>query len=458
MSARPSHLLLRRRTLLTVPPLLVMLAACDTPTPRPKDGPDDPASELPSDVEPRVLDLAETMYAEAVTACNTLGATVLTHSLTQSPAANAVVCPAGVGMTLALLYAGATELPEKVDQLLGFDATASYPRGLPEERDAAWSAVLTSLLRLDAADTSALADFDPDELPEQPLLHVASRAVLVPPDKEEPGIKVSQAYLDNLRSWYRAQVVQVPRDEAQDSLDAWASWHTGGLIPSSAIKVTENTRLVLQNAILFTAQWMSPFDAEDTYEHSEFHRADGSTSPAELMHQTGEFTMVSGEGWRALRIPYNLSTYELVMDIILPDDVVHPADLPAETWAEATALLEEKQGASQGEVNLALPRLDLSSDTLDILEILADVGIVVDEVPHIGGGLHVDKFAQQVKLRVKEEGTVGAAVTEVEIGVTAVPAPPAEDFICDHPFVLRVVDRASGVCVIEAAVVDPAAD
>ena len=437
---------------------MATLAACGLLDAGTMDGPGgDPASQLPSDVEPRVLDLAETMYTEAVTACDTLGATLLTHSLSTSPAENAVVCPAGAGLAFALLYAGATELSEKVDQLLGFDATASYPRGLPEERDAAWSALLTSLLRHDAADASVLADFDPDELPKQPLLHIASRAVAVLSKGETAGSEVRQAYLDNLRSWYRARAVQVSRDEAKDSLDAWASWHTGGLVPSSGIEVTERTRLVLQNAILFAARWQSPFKAEATRKNDQFHRADGTTSPADLMEQTGQFAVVSGEGWRALRMPYDLSDDTLVMDIILPDDVVHPADLPAETWAEASALLEENQNTPRGDVNLTLPRLDLSSGKLRGLDILADVGIVVDEVPHIGDGLHVEQIAQQVRLRVNEEGTVGAALTEVGIATSAQPAQPEEDFICDHPFVLRVVDRASGVCVIEAAVVDPAA-
>lgn len=466
MSTRPCPRHLRRRTFLTVPPVLALLAACSvndtSPTP-PTDAPVDPASPMSSRVRPRVLQLADAPYVgAAVTACDELGASLLAHALSEDPQTNAVVCPAGTGLTLALLYAGAgiPDVPKEVDRLLGFDSTASYPEpeGLPQVRDTAWSALLQSLMRLDVEDVSELAGVGAGTLPDTALLHIASRLLAVRPD-DDSAVKIQQQYLDDLTRWYRASAAQASRDQAQDSLNAWASTHTGGLVPASAIEVADTTRLVLQNAVLLAARWSRPFDAALTAEDGEFRHPDSTTSPAALMSQVERFAVVSGEGWRALRMPYADSDDELVMDIVLPDDVVHPADLPAETWAAASALLEADKGDSQVRVDLVLPRLDLSPGTMNLLDALASIGVTLGDVPHIADDLRVDGAAQQVRLRVDEQGTVAAALTEVQLGVAAPVEEPAApvSFVCDHPFVLRVVDRASGVCVIEAAVVSPAA-
>ena len=459
MSARPTCRLVRRRVLLAVPPVLAALAACG-PAPCEQDaGPtgDDPATVLPSEARPRVLSLAEAPYVGAsVTACDRLGATMLSHVLAEDPGSNAVVCPAGAGLTLAMLYAGATDLPEAVNRLLGFETHAVYPSGLPAERDTAWSALQQSMQRLD--DARALEDFDPEDPPAQPLVHVANRALLVrPEDPEAPG-RVRQEYLDAARSWYGAEVMQTDLAHAQASLDAWACWHTAGLVPTSAMSVNEDTRLVLQNAVLLAARWQRPFDAGSTEDRGVFHRADARTSQVPLMRQTGRYTLVSGEGWRALRMACLGTDDGLVVDLVLPDEVVDLAQLPEETWAEASARLESSAG-SASEVWLTLPRLDLSSGALDVLEALRRSGVVIGSVPHVGDMLEVSQVAQQVRLKVDEAGTVGAALTEVLVEVGSAPGMQEEpvSFACDRPFVLRVVDRASGVCVIEAAVTDPAA-
>ena len=73
----------------------------------------------------------------------------------------------------------------------------------------------------------------------------------------------------------------------------------------------------------------------------------------------------------------------------------------------------------------------------------------------MGPDLVVGQVAQQTRLIVDEEGTVAAAVTEAEVGVTAAAPPDGIDFLIDRPYVLRLRDTASGVALFEAAVMDP---
>ena len=417
---------------------------------------------LPSEVDTESVSLDEARSAAATASCSTVGATMISTRLDEESDRNALSCPIGIALILALLHAGADAVGEGLNPALGLDAAADA-----RTRDSAWSAVQQALQRFDIEDVQQLRDFDPDAIPETPLLHVANNILLVKEDTV-----VSQRYLDDAKRWYAAEVGRAPNDDAKAALDAWASLHTGGLIKKSGIDVTPGMRLVLQNALLFAARWAAPFTAEHTAKGSPFTLSDGSASTADLMTGTGTYALAQGQGWRALRLPYTAGATtsgapvpapsgsgttdsgELVMDVILPDDVVFPADMPPSTWGEATAALTSAR--ARQEVALKLPKLDLASGVMDIRPVLQSLGVKTLMLDHISPGLDIDQAVQQVRLIVAEEGTVAAALTEV--GGDGAPADDASrpvEFVVDHPYVLRIVDLASGAVVIEAAILNP---
>ena len=302
--------------------------------------------------------------------------------------------------------------------------------------------------------------------------------------------RIKQSYVDAVRRWYDSEVGRVGSDGAKAALDAWTALHTGGLIRRSAIRITPNTRLVLQNAILFAARWAKPFKAENTSKGASFTRADGGRTRADMMHITGSFTLVKGEGWRALRLPYatgapdgaadagadigdrpdgvgtgigdRRGTAGLAMDIVLPDAVASPADLPPSTWGAATRALNRAERLPRGDfdVIVGLPRLDLNPGAVDLIPLLEELGIGIWglELSHIAPRLILEQAFQQTRLLVDEAGTVAAALTEAAFMRGAAHAAPrrTKRFICDRPYVLRVVDLDSGAAVFEAAVLDPA--
>ena len=420
---------------------------------------------LPSEVDTESVSLDQQRATTAVTACNAVGATMLSTLLRKDGSSNALSCPVGITFILALLYAGAESVGEGVNAALGVDAAAEA-----QTRDSVWSAVRQTLQRFDVADVQQLRDFDPGAIPETPLIHVANNILII-----NEKIVVRQEYLDNAKRWYDSEIGRVPEPDAKEALDAWAALHTGGLIKESGIDVTSDTLMVLQNALLFAARWAAPFKAEETEEGAQFTLADGSSATADLMTDTGVYPLVTGKGWRALRLPYTAGPDStapssetgseaseavapdsggLVMDVILPDSVVSPADLPPSTWGEATAALTA--AASEQQVALKLPKLDLASGVMDLFPVLAAVGVELGSLDHIAEGISASQAAQQVRLVVDEEGTVAAALTEIGIEASAVDHSGAVAFIVDHPYVLRIVDLASGVAIIEAAILNPA--
>ena len=437
-----------------------------------------PVENVPLDEAPR--------RARAVAAADAIGARMLASALAADPRGNAVASPVGMALVLAMLYAGADAAGTGIGPALGFDEAEVRDEPLPGARDRTWRAIQSCLQRFDTADAAALEGFDPGAIPDSPLLHVANNTLIIVND----DTRIKQSYVDAVRRWYDSEVGRVGSDGAKAALDAWTALHTGGLIRRSAIRITPNTRLVLQNAILFAARWAKPFKAENTSKGASFTRADGGRTRADMMHITGSFTLVKGEGWRALRLPYatgapdgaadagadigdrpdgvgtgigdRRGTAGLAMDIVLPDAVASPADLPPSTWGAATRALNRAERLPRGDfdVIVGLPRLDLNPGAVDLIPLLEELGIGIWglELSHIAPRLILEQAFQQTRLLVDEAGTVAASLTEAAFMRGAAHAAPrrTKRFICDRPYVLRVVDLDSGAAVFEAAVLDPA--
>ena len=349
--------------------------------------------------------------------------------------------PLSLALVLAILADGATDASAQgYDALLGLSG---------QDRDRAWSAIQSSLNRYDGE----LKGFDPDKVPDKPLIHLANHVLIA--DKKD--FKVKQAYLDAVLRWFSAEIEQVGVDSMKENLDAWASRNTAGLIPNSGIKVTQDTRLVVQNALLFAAQWDSPFTAESTHQE-DFTLAGGKTVKADLMHDTRSIPHATGEGWAAVRLHYASGgdgrDSDLALDVVLPDAGTLPGAMDAGTWAEASKALDK---AETREVGLALPKLDLASEPKELLDFLKEQGLKPDGLDKIAPELGLTQVVQQVRLILDEEGTVAAALSEAAGEAMAAPGPRTEPitFTVDHPYVLRLRDLTSGTSLLEAAIMDP---
>ncbi|HEX5058436.1 MAG TPA: serpin family protein, partial [Kofleriaceae bacterium] len=68
--------------------------------------------------------------------------------------------------------------------------------------------------------------------------------------------------------------------------------------------VTPDTRLVLSNAIYFSAAWDEPFKAEETADRA-FKLGDGTTISVPTLHQVHERGYGEGDGYKAAELPYD---------------------------------------------------------------------------------------------------------------------------------------------------------
>ncbi|MDF1489221.1 serpin family protein [Tessaracoccus caeni] len=342
------------------------------------------------------------------------------EAIVNSDGVNRVVSPSSIALSLAVAGEGAEGISaESVDRALGLDR---------EVRLEAFDALRTSL---NGYDTPPWA-LDLDIPPETPAVHQANRVVTVDTTAEQP-------FLDRLAPFH-VLVEEIAFAHAQADLDNWVVEHTGGLIDRSGVVVTPNTEVVLQDALFFAAAWRVPFFEEAVL---PFEGPDGPIDVDMLLGQP-HARYASGRRWEAVRLDYDDA---LAADVILPAPGVAPSELTVEELDEAGRALDLAERES---IPVTMPALDIEAKT-DLTRALPDV-----ELSNLNGivpGGQAQEWAQQARLRVTLEGTVGAAVTEMAVATSE----PLHELIVDRPYVFRVLDTRTGWPLFLAAIGDPSA-
>jgi serpin B len=273
------------------------------------------------------------------------------------------------------------------------------------------------------------------------------------------GFVFLDAFLDTLAEHYGAGMRLMDfinqTEASRVAINAWVSEKTNErieeLIPTGII--TTATRLVLVNAIFFTASWESPFDETKT-EESAFGRLDGSEVRVPTMQQSLQAPYGEGEGFQAAELPYDGG--ELAMLLIVPNQGQFEA---VESQLSATRVGEIRGGLSQHQVELAMPKFSFRSEVpsqapLQALGMVEPFGGNADFTGMNGsGGLFIQDVVHQAFVAVDENGTEAAAATAVIIG--EVSAPPPATLRIDRPFVFVIIDRPTGATLFIGRVLDP---
>ncbi len=163
------------------------------------------------------------------------------------------------------------------------------------------------------------------------------------------------------------------------------------------------------------------------------------------MSQALDVSYAEGDRWTAVRLPYD---DQLAADVILPREGISPTDLTTEELEMA----EEALAAAVPEpVQVAMPTFDLAV-TSNLREALPRI-----DLSNLGGiysGASAGAWMQQAKLIVSARGTVGAAVTEMEVAFSG-RVEPSRTFTVDRPYVFRVLDTDTSWPLFLAAISDP---
>jgi len=275
------------------------------------------------------------------------------------------------------------------------------------------------------------------------------------------GYSFLQDYIDLLAKNYGAEIrllgFQSTPDACRVHINDWVTEETEGkiedLLPPGSIDPL--TRLILTNAIYFKGTWKYQFDPWRTHEDA-FHLLGGGTQNASMMMvEEAWFGYTDGyldDGYyQAVELPY--VGEELSMVILLPE---------LEKFEQfERALHADRLGEILGElwrreVHLVMPKFSFTSG-FDLKGMLCKLGMpaAFSEEADFSGmdGTHdlwIDDVYHKAFIKVDEQGTEAAAAT----GNVMVPAAPIPVWI-DHPFILLIRDRETGVILFLGRVLNP---
>ncbi|KAL2718817.1 serine protease inhibitor 88Ea-like isoform X3 [Vespula squamosa] len=252
------------------------------------------------------------------------------------------------------------------------------------------------------------------------------------------------------------------------TINDWVSNTTKGhirdLLPEDSI--TEDTDLVLANAVYFKGLWQSRFDTANS-KRDIFYTPGSKNSVITFMRQKKTFNHVVSEelGAHILELPYK--GQEISMFILLPPfaaarflndganrtqgdggirNVLQRISTEAGA-AELRILLDD--GMPSIQVEVSLPRFQLERE-LPLVPLLRSLGagdLVMPDVADLRDfladgekSLHLGDAVHRAKIEVTEEGTTAAAATALFSFRSSRPSEPAV-FNANHPFIYFIYDK-----------------
>ncbi|MCD6498352.1 MAG: serpin family protein [Deltaproteobacteria bacterium] len=244
------------------------------------------------------------------------------------------------------------------------------------------------------------------------------------------------------------------------TINKWVSKQTNGRIPNllSTNSVTDDTRLVLVNAIYFKGIWKTKFKKRATNKQNFF------TSPktpvkVDMMHGTIRARYGHVKGYKILSLPY--SGKRVAMVILLPDRKDGLAAM--EKTLTGRRLATTLQLTRSHKVHVSLPKFHLSYK-LDLKSVLMALGMKLpfdrshadfSGVTKAREGLAISAVIHQANCDVDEQGTVAAAATAVTHIRGRGAAPRVLVFNANHPFILMIRDQQTGAILFMGRLAKP---
>ncbi len=274
-------------------------------------------------------------------------------------------------------------------------------------------------------------------------------------------------YIDGLEKNYNAEVLY---DELKDAsaVDNWINQKTFGLIKTSGVNITPESRMVLANALAIQMDWARRFEAESTYGR-DFTKADGTTMIATTMltedHTDGIKYYVDDDVTVVSKDLKDYDGTQLEFIAIMPsgDLSEYIESVRPDTLNEA---LGKRQGASNAKdgVILRIPKFKFEYQ-LKFIEDLKELGMktAFDDsadfsLMNVKDELKVGDAVHKATIDFSENGIKAAAITVFvmdEKSAIAEEKPQPVEINIDKPFLFMICDKNTGENWFVGAVYEP---
>jgi serpin B len=264
------------------------------------------------------------------------------------------------------------------------------------------------------------------------------------------NLSLKSPYVQTANQQFAAEIRETASPaETVGLINDWVKSKTKDRIQKLFDILTNDTQLVLANALTFDGKWETTFDKSRT-KNLDFTTTNGKVSVPTLSDARVLY-FSSIDGAKMIRLDY--AGGEFGLEILLPKPGA-PLVAQADQWKALSSSLKVAQN-----VPIQLPKFKLS-DELDLREPMAALGLgplfdaidittMTDAMPKAA----LDQAVHKTFIELDEEGTKAAAVTG--LSVQSVVSIQEFDFIADRPFLYAIKHIPSGTILFLGAIEDP---
>jgi len=278
------------------------------------------------------------------------------------------------------------------------------------------------------------------------------------------GFTPKEKFISLIEGVYSSEVHQLQENTSKvDTVNEWISDRTEGKIPNflSEGSITEETQMLLLNAIYMYGDWQYPFDKDFTstmrfYLEGEPRRyVATSFMDLEETLQTAHVSDMMDVIW----LPYHQTNYSMVL--YLPHQNVSVHQLVNEVLQnENRSISELRTTATRSKVNLQMPRFQLNTKNslVEALEYFNVTEIFDERTANLSKisdrNIHVGDIQHSAAVKVDENGSEAVAVTSITLDLRTSVNGPVKLIRLDKPFIFSIMDD-EGLVLFTGKVMNP---
>jgi serpin B len=366
---------------------------------------------------------------------------LLNQLSTTTPSSNILVSPSSLATALSMLELGARgDTQAQIASALGTESLTA------EEQAAGWSALS--------------AELEADAAPDNISLQSANSLWL------QKGLEMNPTFMSSLSRYFASGVWQVDfasdPSQAVTDLNAWVNLETRGHITTlfGPGAITDQTALILANALYFKAQWEQPF-ASSTVD-AQFQLPSGATTSIPFVHTSVNDPINAssflGSDMDSVQLPYVGG--HIAALILMPTSGSISEFAASLTQARFATVVSSMVPT---ELTLSMPALSMTSSN-NLVSTLKALGISAAFDPNSADfssatatPLVVSDATQKDTLSVTPWGSEATAATGI-VGTAISGVESTTSINIDRPYLFLIRDLQTGEILFEAQVVNPAAN
>ena len=239
--------------------------------------------------------------------------------------------------------------------------------------------------------------------------------------------------------------VDFSQPETRDIINQAVDEASHGLIKEINSDIQPLTQMLLTDILYFKAKWDERFYEEDTAERI-FYGTKGKEKIL-MMRKTDALMYCETQTCQVVQLRYMCMSEQdkyFTMRIYLPKEKCSIPDVLQELWNN-----EFYFDMTEEEVKLTLPKFTIKSN-VDMKQVLRQIGLecifeTADIVPGLVNDVRIDDISQQVKIKVDENETEAAALTEMCVAMGPPPTEIKEPVVVNvnRPFMFEIAEEYS---------------